>query len=163
MIIDLLARGERYGALGDRFAWALRYLGGLTAAAPVGTIELDGRRLFVMVQEYRAKAPAEGFWEAHRTYADIQVVLAGRELVGWAPVDDLQAGPYDAEKDLMVLQGPAAMAPGGPGEWLTLAPGRFALFLPQDAHMPGLAIPGAAGGDDSRLRKAVAKIALDGY
>jgi YhcH/YjgK/YiaL family protein len=52
---------------------------------------------------------------------------------------------YDADKDVMFLEGEGVLVP--------VLPGRFVVLMPQDAHMPGIA-RGAAG----RVKKLVIKV-----
>ena len=42
-----------------------------------GCHEIDGDRLFVNVVEYTTTTPEERFWEAHKNYLDIHVMLKG--------------------------------------------------------------------------------------
>jgi len=149
MIVDTLDRAATYAGLPERFGRALAYLASQDLAAlPLGRIELEGDSLFVLVQEYATKAPEEGRWEAHRRYADIQLVPVGRERIGVARLEQMQEDvPYDAKKDVGFFQ--------GSGDWITLEPGRFAIFFPQDVHLPCIECGGA-----ERVRKVVAKVEI---
>ena len=51
-------------------------------------VEVDGKNLFFFVQNYETKV-SNDTPEAHRAYADIQVVLEGREKMGVAPLKDM--------------------------------------------------------------------------
>lgn len=105
-----------------------------------------GSGLRALLQEYRTRPRAEGRWEAHRAFWDLQLVLSGEELLGWAPLEDLRAiGPFDETGDVVFLE--------GAGEFPALRAGRFALLAPTDAHMPGI-----ASGAPSTVRKVVFKI-----
>ena len=46
-----------------------------------GCHEIDGDRLFVNVVEYTTTTPEERFWEAHKNYLDIHVMLKGTEQI----------------------------------------------------------------------------------
>jgi len=116
-----------------------------------GRVELDGSRVFAIVQTYTTKDPAAPLkFEAHRKYADIQFILAGRERCGWAPLNALAATThYDEAKDIVFGEvKPESHA------LLPLAPGHAAVFFPSDAHAPGL-----AWGTPDTVRKIVIKIA----
>lgn len=111
-------------------------------------IELAGGA-FALEQAFETKARAQGFFESHRNYIDVQVVLEGTERMEL--VDLARAGaatPYDATKDLIKY----ADAPDVSA--LTVRPGEAAVFFPADVHMPGLA-PGAGVG---RVWKTVVKV-----
>jgi len=133
MIIDQLQNASMYYGLGPRVEKGLRYLQETDfEAAEPGRHEIEGDDVFALVQEYDSKLREEGFWEAHRQYVDVQYVAAGAEHMGYAPVERLQAGAYDAEKDFLKLD--------GDGEFLKVRAGTFVIMAPQDAHMPGMAI-----------------------
>ncbi len=146
MIVDVLERAACYDGLGPRVAAGLRFLceTELGSLAP-GRHSIAGEEVFAMVSEYRTRPRAEGRWEAHRRCLDIQCLAAGEEVMGFAPLAGLKvAQDYDRARDCLFLE--------GPGEFLTLRPGRFVLFMPQDAHMPGLAAAGPG-----RVKKIVVK------
>ena len=150
MVCDLLANAHLYAALGTRIARGLQFLAetDLASLAP-GRHELDGKRLFALVSDYTPKPPAEGRWEAHRRYLDLQYVVSGVERMGVALIDRLTAGDYDADRDLLWLS--------GTGDFLTFGAGQFMILWPGDAHMPGIdaGVPGP-------VRKVVVKIAVAG-
>ncbi len=87
--------------------------------------------------------------ETHRRYIDVQYVVRGRELMGYAPAMLLKPeGPYDAERDVQFHQGRA--------DFLLLQQGMFAVMLPSDAHMPGVAVDG----QPAAVKKIVVKAAV---
>ncbi len=131
MIIDTLEHCRLYEHLNPRFKAAFDFLlRPDTASAAPGRTELDGKNLFALIQTYETKPIQEGKLEAHRKYIDIQVLLEGQEFIGYAPLGGQPvAKPFDAEKDIGFYDGEA---------WFTLLrKGMFAIFFPQDAHLPG--------------------------
>ena len=133
MILDQLDnRGRRLvGAMWDR---AFEFIEGLDADAAEGKVTLQGDDLYAMIESYETRAPESALPEAHRVYTDIQVLLAGREQIAWWPAADLEVSkPYVPESDILFYERPAVAA-----ATLELVPGRFAVFFPRDAHMPGL-------------------------
>ena len=150
MIIDDLQNASQYYGLGPSFERGLRWLADNDLARlPVERYDIAGDTVFAMVQEYDSKPKSEGFWEAHRKYADIQLVVSGAEHMGYAPVPKLAAGDYDAERDFLPLE--------GEGLFVDMAAGTFMILLPQDAHMPGMAIDTPVP-----MKKVVVKVRLDG-
>ena len=148
MIIDRIERAQRYYGLNEGIERAFRYLAAtdLYALAP-GRYAIDGERMFVIVEQYQTKPREQGRWEAPRRYIDVQVILAGVEVMGYAPVEDLQVTEaYDAARDIKWFS--------GSGDWLTVPSGAFVVFFPEDGHMPGLATDAPA-----TVRKVVVKIA----
>lgn len=85
-----------------------------------------GNRFFVAVQG--TKAPDVG--EAHRNYLDIQYIVKGQEVVGWA---DLAActleGEFSETNDIGMYSGDF--------EYLTIREGICYVAFPEDVHMPG--------------------------
>ena len=95
-----------------------------------------------------------GRYESHRVMADIQIVLDGEEecrvlpAAAEAPGALTPEGPYDADRDIVFYrEKPEAAAR------IRLRPGLFALFMPHDAHMPGLALS-----SPGRVKKLVVKV-----
>lgn len=131
MVIGTLANSNRYENLNPRFKAAFDFLRrpDLSSVAP-GRIELDGSNLFALVQTYETKPIQEGKLEAHKKYADIQFIVEGEEFIGYAPLGGQPvAKAFDAEKDIGFYDGEA---------WFTLLrKGMFAIFFPEDAHLPG--------------------------
>lgn len=149
MVFDTLAHASVYKSLLPGLAAAFDFLkNSATATLVDGRYPIDGERVFALVQTYETKPVAEGLLEAHRRYADVQVLLSGKEWIGYAPLCDQPVEqPYDAERDIMFVRGETTLCP--------LTPGVFALLLPQDAHLPGRTL-----GAPERVRKVVIKILL---
>ena len=150
MIADNLSNWRRYEALAH-LKPAFEFLEGQTEVClGSGRIEIDGDRLFALVQAYTPGPAAEGRFETHRRYADIQFVSRGREMIGCAPADQLEVeSPYDPEKDVAFYALPKAFSK------LALADGCFAVFYPEDAHMPGRRLD-----SDDQVCKIVVKVLL---
>jgi len=149
MIADTLNNAALYRGLSPRIALAFDYLLGTDLRqAAAGTFEIDGRRVYAMVQEYVTLEQAQGAWEAHRRYIDLQYVVTGAERIGYAHLSRLTPGEYDRGRDLLPLS--------GAGDFLSLGHGDFMLLFPEDAHMPRLAVAAP-----ETVRKVVVKIAVD--
>lgn len=151
MIIDELRNWRRYAALAElkpAFEFLERHADG--GDLQDGRTEIDGERLFALVQTYRPKPAAEAKFEAHRRYADVQYIAAGAEMIGYAPTDSLAVDtPYDAAKDIAFYAQPARYTA------LAMPAGTFAVFYPADAHMPCCRLD-----SDEQVRKVVVKVLL---
>lgn len=134
MILDQLSQCQRYAAILPGFARAFEFLQQVDAKCPTGPHELDGENLFAIVQRYTTKPVAQAALEAHRKYADVQFIIAGRETILWAPLTALKdvTQPYSAEKDIAFF----SMVPGVVP--VHLGAGQFAIFFPEDGHAPSL-------------------------
>lgn len=134
MMLDVPENLPQYLPLAEGFGKAAAFLArqDLTEL-PAGRHEIDGESAYAMVYRGVGRAREGARLEAHRQYVDIQYVLAGLDNIGWMPVSQcrLPDGEYIPERDVrFYLDEPAV--------WLPLRPGTFAIFLPEDAHMPSI-------------------------
>ena len=114
-----------------------------------GRIEIDGSQVYALVQSYDSKI--EPVFEAHQRYLDIQYIVDGSELFGWAPFEKLvPSAPYNPEKDVVKGTVRAEQA-----TFVKLASGQLAVVYPSDAHAPG-----AADGKPAPVKKIVVKVAV---
>lgn len=67
----------------------------------VGKYEIDGEKVFFNVQEFTTKSIEEAFFETHKKYTDIQIVIDGTENYGVLLSDEnLEIlNLFDVEKD----------------------------------------------------------------
>jgi len=151
MILDRLENAERYFPLHAGFARACDYLRrtDFTKMTP-GKHEVDGERLYAMLNKGAGRGREGARLEAHRRYIDIQYTIVGPDEIGWSPLTVCRQihTPFDAEKDFGLFA-------DQPQAWIAVPAGSFAIFFPDDAHAP----MGAAA--DCQLLKAVMKIAVD--
>jgi YhcH/YjgK/YiaL family protein len=150
MIIDRLEKASLYQGVHKKLAMAFDYLQktDLERVEP-GTREIDGRKVYVMVQQYETKPMEKGRWEAHRKYIDVQYVHRGAERFGYANVLDLKPGNYDEAKDFLSLEGE------GRGDFFLVRQETFVILFPQDGHMPGMAVS-----TPQPVKKFVVKVAI---
>ena len=152
MILDQLDNALLYGALGRNIAIGLALLNeeSIQQAAP-GKYEVDGENLFYIVDEYKTKPIEAGRLEIHHKYMDIQYIVTGCECIGIAPLEGLtEQAPYDGEKDLAFYNTDPAMSK------LVLKSGMFAIFWPNEPHMPGRTVE-----NTERVKKIVIKIRME--
>lgn len=149
MIIDKISNSHLYEGMGELFKKAFDYIKNTDfSSIELGKYELEGKNLYVMIQEYTAKPIEDYKIEAHKNYADIQFIFKGNEKMGYASLNTLiEKVPYNSEKDISFYSGDV--------EWITVKEGMFGLFLPDDAHAPGIAI-----NEGDIVRKIVMKIKL---
>jgi YhcH/YjgK/YiaL family protein len=144
----LLKRQGGSFKLAERLMLALDFLqnGNVLELLP-SRIELDGDKVFAMIQHYDTKPKDQGVWEAHRQYIDVQYVAEGQELMGYANLGHLTAGEYNDEKDFLLLK--------GEGSYVLMKPGTFVILTPQDAHIPQVAVD-----LPQPVKKVVVKVAV---
>lgn len=105
---------------------------------------LDGDALYVTRFDYDTLPLEDTFFEAHRRYLDIHVMLRGAERVDIAHPDGLTL--FEHSGDFYGYRGDAEQS-------LVLRPGEFLVVFPGDAHR----IKIAAGAPEA-VSKAVFKI-----
>jgi biofilm protein TabA len=116
-------------------------------------VEIDGKAVYALVQTYETiPAGAEVKLEAHKNYIDIQYIVSGEEMMGWADVRALrQPTAYNPDKD--VFHGTLPVIEMTP---VQVHPGQAAVFYPEDAHAPKLAVT-----EPQTVRKIVVKVRVD--
>ncbi len=107
---------------------------------PIGKTVIDGENIFICTAEYTTKPGEEAILEAHRKYADIQLVVSGEELMGSVPcVPELPVlgDGYDEEKDVVFF--PKEVMPfwsrkNDSSQKILVKAGEFCIFMPEDVH-----------------------------
>ena len=131
MIFDSIKNAGRYASLSENFCRAFEYLANTDLnTVPAGRCEIDGDNVDIMIQDATLKPWREGRWEAHKFYADIQMVISGCERIGYACAEDAPIEtPYSPENDLLFykeIDGNSAI----------LHAGEMMVLFPSDAHRP---------------------------
>jgi len=118
---------------------------------PDGRIEIDGDRVFALVQRYETMMTDAPKFEFHRKYIDVQFIVSGVEVIGWAPAARMTVtDAYDADKDICF--GTVESKKWTP---VKLQAGQVAVLWPEDGHAPRL-----AAGAASQVVKIVVKVAV---
>jgi len=123
------------------------------AELPDGRVEIDGERVFALVQSCQTVAADDPIhFEAHRKYIDVQYVVAGEEVIGWASTGRLSVtADYDEAKEAWF----GALA-ADDTTFVRLAAGELAVLYPTDGHAPRL-----AAGAPAAVKKIVIKVAVE--
>ena len=141
MITGNLNNFKTSGLTSERLEEYLGLLRGISADTPLGRYELEDGA-FYLVQECKGR-PREGAkFESHKRYIDVQYIVDGEEDMEVADISTLTlSDEYDEEADYMLHTGAGAL--------IHFKPGDFAVYFPNDGHMPSL---------DGATRKVVIKI-----
>jgi len=133
MILDTIDNTRLYLGLHAGFAKAFEILTDKTLTQKEdGKYPVDGDKIYYTIQRYTTKPPNEGNLEAHRKYIDIQFLLTGQEILGYAPLKGLTtAEVYNPQKDIAFFNTPKDITK------VKLEPGLFCILFPDDAHFPG--------------------------
>lgn len=149
MIFDHLTNIFTYKSLSPDIYEGLLFLQQATPDIAPGTYQINSR-VKAIVSEYETKVKNEVGYEAHRKNIDIQYLLKGEERVACLPLEKLkETVPYSEEKDAAFFT--ASIQPIE----MTLGDGYFAIFFPQDGHMPQLSVD-----EPKMVKKVVVKIEI---
>lgn len=147
MIHSTLDESARYESLHPRFKEVFDYIKShdLWAMEPQ-RLELRGEELFINRIDAPSNPQDEQPIEAHESYIDIQVLLEGRERIGWLPRAKCLSprAPYDESKDIIFYH-------DQPTSYVDLLPGDFVILFPEDGHAPFI-------GDGSPISKLIVKV-----
>ncbi len=117
-----------------------------------GRVEIEGDRVFAIVQRYETMMVDAPKFEYHRKYIDVQFIASGEEVIGWTPIERMKiAEAYDADRDI-------AFGAVEKGKWtpVYVRAGQLAVLWPEDGHAPKL-----AAGAPSSVMKIVVKVAAE--
>lgn len=147
MIVDKLSNSCFYNALGESFKKAFEYIKEVDfEKMECGIYNIDEDKIFMSVDEYITKNYEDCLWEVHKKYIDIQYIILGGEKIGYTNINNISVvKKYDEKKDILFGE--------GRGSFFHLYEGEFAIFTPEDAHMPSLKI-----NNNEYVKKVVIKI-----
>lgn len=97
---------------------------------------LDGqynitKEIYAVVQTCQPKIKNEQVLEKHKKYVDLQLVISGKEKIGWKFFDKKfkVLKKYNTKKDISFYS-------NKPDTFINLKKGEFAIFFPEDTHAP---------------------------
>lgn len=117
-----------------------------------GKIDIIPGKLFCLLQEMDSVPFDEARPESHHQFIDIQYLISGHELMG---VSRAESGLHTIADDRTPQQDIIFWQIDEEEMQVTLTPGMFAIFFPEDIHRPCCH---PQGGRVNHLRKAVVKI-----
>ncbi|MGL4976485.1 MAG: YhcH/YjgK/YiaL family protein [Cetobacterium sp.] len=114
----------------------------------VGKNEIDGDNVFFNLQECTTKVLEECFFECHKKYIDIHVVIEGEEGIGYSLKDSLkEKSEFNEDSDFGVLEGEEEYR-------MNMTKDNFLVVFPDEPHMPLI----AKNNEPTELKKVVFKI-----
>ena len=149
MIHDTLENADRYAVLHPLFPRAIEFMrnSNLRALDPGIHVIID-KQMFAIVELVSARVREAAKLECHRRYIDIQLVLEGRDEMGWKSLNDCHTplAEFNTEKDIQFFT-------DNIDTWVATHSSEFCIFFPQDAHAPLVGT--------GKIHKVVIKIAVD--
>jgi len=116
-------------------------------SVPYETRYIEGEALYVTRFDYETIALEDSFFEAHRRYLDIHIMVSGEERVDISHPDGLSL--FEHKDDFYAYRGEAEQS-------LTLKQGDFLVVFPGDAHRIKVSI-----GDAKPVSKVVFKLLVN--
>lgn len=113
-----------------------------------GSHEIDGDRLFVNVVEYTTTTAEERFWEAHRQYLDLHLMLRGTEQIDLNFIQNMDVKEFVKKDDFLPMDGEKNSS-------VILRDGDFMICYPSDGHRTAVAVDGP-----ETIKKAIFKIRI---
>ena len=113
---------------------------------PTGRNEIAGDDLYVNIAHYTTAERAEKVWEAHVKYIDVHVLAEGTECIDVTPIERMQMGTYEKERDFTPAEGAVSAS-------VIMQPGDFLVCFPEDVHRSGVMTDGP-----SPLKKGIFKV-----
>ncbi|MBQ3499755.1 MAG: YhcH/YjgK/YiaL family protein [Clostridia bacterium] len=120
---------------------------------PDGSYELIADKLTASIATNITGAAETKQLEAHRKYADVQIVLKGVERIDWAHISDCKvelSEEFSKGGDIAFYADPDYVSS------IILDAGTFVYLLPEDAHKPCV----NAGAESAEATKVVFKVKL---
>lgn len=111
-----------------------------------GTYEIDGKNLFVNIVEYETSEREDRFWEAHKQYIDVHIMLDGCERIDINFIENLEQKEYQEKDDFLPLDGEA-------NGYVELRKDDFLVCYPEDAHMTAIKV-----NENQKIKKAIFKV-----
>lgn len=122
-----------------------------TLELPAGQHSIDGDRVYAVIIRATSRDPELSEFESHRKYIDVQYLVSGLEMIGISSLDRLSLSqPYQDDIDAAMYSVPPTYFK------LEMRPGHFAVFFPEDGHMPNCHLNGP-----HELHKVVVKVTVE--
>ncbi len=149
MILDKIENSDAYSLISENLKKGFEYLKNTDLLnAAVGKYEIDGTNVFAMISEYDTKIHEDCRPEAHRVYTDIQLIISGKEAMGYTTLNyQIPITEFNTEKDIVFYA--CDTVP------VILEAGMFAVFFPQDIHRPCMQVDGPV-----KVKKVVVKVKM---
>ena len=146
MIIDTLDNLGKYVALNPLFADVVEFLKSHDLQTmEAGKYPIKDKDLFLNLSLTKQRTKETAFLETHIEMIDIQIPITCAETFGYSPLCDLPAFEYNAEKDI------TKYGDTKPQTYVTVNPGQFVIFFPQDGHAPCII-------EEEEIKKAIFKV-----
>jgi len=148
MIIDKIKNHKLYASLSPIISIAFDYINNTDLSSlESGKYEIENENIFALVQEYNTKNREDCKLEGHFKFIDLQYIISGTEFMGVSALNNQIQISKSEERDIAFYEGDPT--------FFRLDKGMFAIFFPDDLHMPGIKVS-----QSSNVKKVVVKIRI---
>ncbi|CAM4138985.1 hypothetical protein AT575_08790 [Streptococcus penaeicida] len=149
MIFDKLSHITDYKGISENLDIAIDYIVSQDSISlKIGKNIIKDSDVFLNYNETRLTNKEDQSFEYHKDYADIHLLLDGKEHLKFGLFSEEELTPYQIEDDFGLVTCQKFMD-------IQLEPGYFLIFLPNEYHQPGQAITGF-----EEIKKQVLKVKM---
>lgn len=147
MIFGNVNQGETFGVIEKKIKKCISYVKNHDLMSyEKGRHEIEGEKWFVNVVEYETTTPENRFWEAHKKYLDIHVMLSGEEQIDLNFIHNLEQKEFVEKDDFLPLEGEK-------NGYVVLRAGDFLVCYPGDGHRTAVQVSAPC-----TIKKAIFKV-----
>lgn len=114
-----------------------------------GSHEIDGERLFVNIVEYTTTEAENRFWEAHKNYLDVHLMLNGEEQIDLNFIQNMDVKEFVEKDDFLPMNGEKNSS-------IILRNGDFLICYPCDGHRTAVMVK-----EPNTIKKAIFKVRIN--
>lgn len=150
MFFSNVSIAEKYDFMEEKFRCAYKWLAETDIKSlSAGSYPIDGDKVVANVQEYTTTPAADGFFETHEKYFDIQYMVSGKEQFGVCKREGLVVKERNEANDLIFYNEPELSGT------VLLEEGDLIVVAPEDAHKPR-----CQAGAPCAVKKVVVKVVV---
>lgn len=113
-----------------------------------GSHAIDGERFFVNIVEYETTEAENRFWEAHKKYLDVHLMLNGEEQIDLNFLQNMVVKEFVEKDDFVPMNGEKNSS-------VILRNGDFLICYPQDGHRTAVRVQ-----ESQKIKKAIFKVLI---
>lgn len=113
-----------------------------------GSYDVGYNRIKMNVGKYFTKKENDKFWESHKRYLDVQIMIDGSERVVFNDIRNMKEKSFDPERDLVILEGNKLFD-------IIIENGDVLVFFPNDVHKPELDILDSENEEECENKKKI--------
>ena len=144
MITDKLVNIDKYSEIPANIK---AFIKGLSKDLQVGRLNISDDD-YANVDEYTTKTHDNCRFEAHKKYADIQILLSGTERLDYSTSKGHITESYDENRDVMFAEAKETAS-------VILDGTNFVMYFPEELHKPQMCVD-----NPEKIKKIVVKVKI---